>query len=62
MLRNRADVQQSRTFSVDDLRTFCDEAGIRTDKINSTIETLNVQGFLLNKGQGSYQLVSSNLV
>lgn len=62
ILQRKADNQESRLFSVDQLRHLCEDVGIKMDKINSTIETLNLQGFLLNKGQGNYQLVSSNFI
>lgn len=62
LLQKIANKKENRIFSNDELREFCDEVGIEEDKITSTLETLNLQGFLLNKGQGNYHLVSSNLI
>lgn len=61
-LKSKAEERANRIFSMEELKYFCEVAGIAGSKISVTLDMLNVQGFLLNKGQGNYQLVTSALM
>lgn len=62
VLQSKAEERNSRIFSVEELKCFCEGVGICGSKVIRTLDMLNVQGFLLNKGQGNYQLVTSTFM
>lgn len=57
VLKSKAEEKSSRIFSLEELKYYCELVGIT--KVATTLDMLNVQGFLLYKGQGNYQLVPS---
>lgn len=61
-LQSKAEERNCRVFSVEELKCCCESVGICGAKVVRTLDMLNVQGFLLNKGQGNYQLVASSFM
>lgn len=57
-LKSTAEERDCFIFSIEELKYFCETIGIEDVKIANTLDMLNFQGFLMNKGQGNFQLVS----
>ncbi|CAH1099457.1 unnamed protein product [Psylliodes chrysocephalus] len=61
LLQRISEIETKSMFSVNELRQISEQAGIAKDKFFTVLENINLQGFLLNKGQGKYQLVTASI-
>lgn len=61
LLQQRSASEAKSLFTVAEIRDMSAEAGIATAKFYNVLQTLNIQGFLLNKGANRYQLVCADL-
>lgn len=61
-LKSKVEERSSKNFSIEELEYYCESVGISGAKIATTLDMLNIQGFLLKKGLGNYQLVTSALI
>lgn len=59
-MQRRSDAEAKALFKMQEIRELGDQVGIDKLKLSDIVESLNIQGFLLNKGQSKYQLVSAN--
>ncbi len=56
-LEKVAKMHNTKTFSLDQLKQLAIQVGMDLDKFSETLESLNTQGYLINKGSGTYQLL-----
>ncbi|XP_060515902.1 DNA helicase MCM8-like isoform X2 [Cylas formicarius] len=61
VLQKKSEVESKSIFTLTEIREAGDAAGIPKEKFSNMLETLNIQGFLLNKGGNKYQLNSAYL-
>lgn len=61
MLQRKSDVETKTLFSTKEIRDLSEQAGIMKEKFYNILQSLNIQGFLLNKGNNNYQLVSADI-
>ncbi|XP_056635886.1 DNA helicase MCM8-like isoform X1 [Diorhabda sublineata] len=55
-----SEIETRSIFGTNELKQLSEQAGIAKNKFNTVLENLNLQGFLLKKGQGKYQLVTAD--
>lgn len=60
MLQHKSEVLVKSTFHIKELQEFAQKAGVGKDKFYKTIESLNISGMLLFKGNNIYQLISAD--
>lgn len=61
ILQQRSDIDTKSMFSLQEIKQLGEQIGIDKFKIHNIIQGLNLQGFLLNKGGGRYQLITANV-
>lgn len=61
MLQQRSDIETKSVFSMKEITKLGEQIGMDKFKIYNIIEGLNLQGFLLNKGGGNYELITANI-
>lgn len=61
MLQQRSDIETKSLFSLKEITQLGEQIGIDKLKIYNIIQGLNLQGFLLNKGLGRYELITANV-
>ncbi|KAJ8924425.1 hypothetical protein NQ315_007221 [Exocentrus adspersus] len=61
LIQRKSDVESKTLFSVKEIREMSTQVGIAKEKFFNILESLNIQGFLLNKGSSNYQLVGANM-
>ncbi|XP_018568092.1 DNA helicase MCM8-like [Anoplophora glabripennis] len=52
MLQRKSDVEAKKLFSTKEIREMGEQVGITKEKFYNILQSLNIQGFLLNKGGG----------
>lgn len=57
-LLQKSEQEAKSVFNKKEIKELSQQAGINGTKFVGILDSLNVQGFLLNKGQNNYQLVS----
>ncbi|GJQ86749.1 hypothetical protein Trydic_g5548 [Trypoxylus dichotomus] len=60
LLQQKAEVLLKSTFNLKELQEIAQNAGVTRDKYYKIIESLNINGILLFKGNNTYQLVSAD--
>ncbi|KRT80899.1 hypothetical protein AMK59_5050, partial [Oryctes borbonicus] len=60
LLQRQAEVLLKSTFNKNDLQEIAQKAGVNRNKYYKIIESLNINGILLFKGNNTYQLVSAD--
>lgn len=58
ILHKKAEYLSRSIFSMAEMKEIAKSAGLEVGNFPSFIETLNIQGFLLNKGKEKYQILS----
>lgn len=61
MLQRKCDVEAKTLLSTKEIREVSEQVGIVKEKFYNILQSLNIQGFLLNKGNNNYQLVSADV-
>lgn len=61
-LQRKADVETKSIFSMKEIKQLGEQIGIDKFKLHNIVQGLNLQGFLLNKGDGRYQLITANVL
>lgn len=56
ILQKRAEVETKSVFTKSELKSLADQAGI--SNFYNILDSLNIQGYLLKKGNNAYQLQS----
>ncbi|KAG5881754.1 hypothetical protein JTB14_029082 [Gonioctena quinquepunctata] len=59
LVQRKSDAEAKSIFTRNELKEMGELVGIARDKFYTVLENLNIQGFLLNKGQNRYQLVTA---
>lgn len=60
-LQRLSEVESKSLFSIKEIKQASEAVGIPKNKFGSTLQSLNLQGFLLNRGREMYQLNSAYL-
>ncbi|XP_072387605.1 DNA helicase MCM8-like [Diabrotica undecimpunctata] len=61
LVQRVSDVETRSMFHTNELKQLSEQAGIARDKFFTVLDNLNLQGYLLKKGQGKYQLVTADV-
>lgn len=61
ILQRRSDVETKALFTLNEIKQLADQVGISKDKVFNILQGLNLQGFILNKGQNRYQLITADV-
>jgi len=57
-LNKEAELQQKDRFSRTELCTLADKISLRVPDFDALVEKMNIEGYLIKKGSGMYQLVT----
>lgn len=60
-MQQKAEKETKSIFSKNEIRNLSEDAGINPTKFYTVLQSLNIQGFILNKGANRYQLVTADL-
>lgn len=60
-MQNKCETETTSILDTKEIRKLSEEVGIASVKFFTVLDTLNNQGFILNKGQNRYQLVTAVL-
>ncbi|CAG9821174.1 unnamed protein product [Phaedon cochleariae] len=61
LIQRKSDEESKATFTKNEIKEMSELVGISKDKFFTVLQNLNIQGFLLNRGQGNYQLVTADV-
>ncbi|EFA06449.1 DNA helicase MCM8 [Tribolium castaneum] len=61
LMQQKAEEQTKSIFTTNEIRNLSQDVGINPSKFFSVLQSLNIQGFILNKGANRYQLVTADL-
>ncbi|KAJ8934470.1 hypothetical protein NQ314_013345 [Rhamnusium bicolor] len=61
LLQRKSDIETKSLFSTKEIRELSEQVSITREKFYSILQSLNIQGFLLNKGHNNYQLITANM-
>ncbi|XP_074039743.1 DNA helicase MCM8 isoform X2 [Leptinotarsa decemlineata] len=61
LIQRKSDTESKALFSTNELKEMGEMVGIGKNKFFTVLQNLNIQGFLLNKGQNRYQLVTADV-
>ncbi|KAF7273665.1 hypothetical protein GWI33_013612 [Rhynchophorus ferrugineus] len=61
VLQRKSEIESKSLFTLQEIKEASESAGILKTKFTNALQSLNIQGFLLNKGMNMYQLNSAYL-
>ncbi|XP_044264035.1 DNA helicase MCM8-like [Tribolium madens] len=61
LMQQKAEEESKSIFTTNEIRDLSKDAGINNSKFYNVLQSLNIQGFILNKGANRYQLVTADL-
>lgn len=61
MMQKKSEVETKSVFTTAEIRKMSECVGITKAKFFTVLQSLNIQGFILNKGSNRYQLVTADL-
>nr|CAI5856089.1 unnamed protein product [Callosobruchus analis] len=59
LIQRKSDAEAKSVFKTSELKELSEQLGMEKTKFYQALQTLNIQGFILNKGQNQYQLVTA---
>ncbi|XP_049817342.1 DNA helicase MCM8-like isoform X2 [Aethina tumida] len=60
-LQRKSEVEKKSIFSKKEIQTISEQVGLAKENFYKVLQSLNIQGYLLNKGHNNYQLVSADI-
>ncbi|KAJ3649280.1 hypothetical protein Zmor_021032 [Zophobas morio] len=61
LMQAASESETKSLFTTNEIRELSEAAGIAQSKFYTVLQSLNIQGFILNKGANTYQLVTADL-
>lgn len=61
IIQQRSDIETKSMFSMQEIKELSEQVGIEKDKVYNIVQGLNLQGYLLNKGENIYKLITANV-
>ncbi|XP_030745099.1 DNA helicase MCM8-like isoform X2 [Sitophilus oryzae] len=61
MLQRKSEIESKSLFTLQEIKNASESVGILQSKFTNTLQSLNIQGYLLSKGRNTYQLNSAYL-